>query len=114
MVSPYSPPEAPEPGFPEANRKIRFWKTARWISLALIVLPPIAGISGTVLGMIRAFGELAEDGEADPAILAGDISEAMLTTLYGMLVSLIGVILLIVAIRRLRVWKRSSGAGNQA
>ncbi|MES2982427.1 MAG: MotA/TolQ/ExbB proton channel family protein [Verrucomicrobiota bacterium] len=49
-----------------------------------IVLPPLLGLVGTVIGMIRAFGELQKAGGADPSVLAGDISIALLTTLWGL------------------------------
>jgi biopolymer transport protein ExbB len=48
-------------------------------------LAPLLGLLGTVLGMIDAFRELeAAGGRADPAVLAGGIWEALLTTAAGL------------------------------
>ena len=50
---------------------------------------PMLGLFGTVLGMVGAFGTLASgDGSADPASLAGDISVALLTTLWGLVTAI--------------------------
>lgn len=46
---------------------------------------PMLGLLGTVLGMVGCFGTLAESGSADPSQLAGDISVALLTTLWGLI-----------------------------
>lgn len=50
---------------------------------------PLLGLLGTVLGMIAAFQALQEAGSrADPALLAGGIWEALLTTAAGMAVAI--------------------------
>jgi len=50
---------------------------------------PLLGLLGTVLGMIAAFQALqAAGGRADPALLAGGIWEALLTTAAGMAVAI--------------------------
>ena len=50
---------------------------------------PMIGLFGTVLGMVGAFGTLASgDGSANPSDLAGDISVALLTTLWGLVVAI--------------------------
>ncbi len=46
---------------------------------------PMLGLLGTVIGMVGAFGTLSEVGSADPSQLAGDISVALLTTLWGLI-----------------------------
>lgn len=51
----------------------------------IATLAPLLGLLGTVLGMIDAFRELeAAGGRADPAVLAGGIWEALLTTAAGL------------------------------
>lgn len=53
-------------------------------------LAPLLGLFGTVLGMIEAFQALQEAGSRpDPAVLAGGIWEALLTTAAGMGVAII-------------------------
>lgn len=50
---------------------------------------PLLGLLGTVMGMIAAFQTLQEAGaRADPAMLAGGIWEALLTTAAGMAVAI--------------------------
>ena len=50
---------------------------------------PLLGLLGTVTGMIAAFQTLQEAGSrADPALLAGGIWEALLTTAAGMAVAI--------------------------
>lgn len=50
---------------------------------------PLLGLLGTVTGNIRAFGVLGTVGAGggDPAILARGISEALITTAAGIIVS---------------------------
>lgn len=48
-------------------------------------LAPLIGLLGTVIGMITAFIALEKTGgQANPALLAGGIWEALLTTAYGL------------------------------
>ncbi|ANT65514.1 MULTISPECIES: MotA/TolQ/ExbB proton channel family protein [Prosthecochloris] len=55
---------------------------------------PLVGLLGTVLGMVDAFRNVAgSGGQADPAILAGGIWEALLTTAAGLSVALPAMIL---------------------
>lgn len=50
---------------------------------------PLVGLLGTVLGMIEAFAALSEvKGQIDPAILAGGIWKALLTTAAGLIVAI--------------------------
>ncbi len=51
----------------------------------IATIAPLLGLLGTVLGMIAAFQALQTAGaQADPALLAGGIWEALLTTAAGM------------------------------
>lgn len=61
-------------------------KSMTWINYISVIAQasPMLGLTGTVIGMVRAFGTLKTAGAADPALLAGDISVALLTTLWGL------------------------------
>ena len=59
-----------------------------WISL-FISLAPMLGFTGTVMGMIGAFDDIAAANQMSPAIVASGISEALLTTLFGLVVAMI-------------------------
>ncbi len=69
------------------------------LSKNLVILSTIASISvltgllGTVLGMIRAFGALAQAGAPDALALATGISEALINTAFGILGSLLAIVL---------------------
>ena len=52
----------------------------------------LAGLIGTVLGMINAFAALANTGAPDTAALATGISEALVNTLFGILTSALAII----------------------
>lgn len=107
--SPYQAPAAPHGGEApdDLARKLRIWKRVRLVSVVACILLPLRGIAGTALGMVRAFEELRQAGEADPSELAGHISSAMLTTFYGMLLLLPALALLVVSILRVRRLKRA-------
>lgn len=49
---------------------------------------PLLGLLGTVLGMIRVFREISEVGVGQGNLLAGGISEAILTTAAGLVVAI--------------------------
>ena len=52
-------------------------------------ISPLLGLLGTVTGNIKAFGVLGQFGSvADPSLLATGISEALLTTAAGIIVSI--------------------------
>jgi biopolymer transport protein ExbB len=50
----------------------------------IAAITPLIGLLGTVLGMIKVFAAITEFGVGDPTILAGGISEALLTTAAGL------------------------------
>ena len=56
---------------------------------SVVQIAPLLGLFGTVLGMIEAFQTLQNAGsEADPAVLAGGIWVALLTTAVGLAVAI--------------------------
>jgi biopolymer transport protein ExbB/TolQ len=46
---------------------------------------------GTVLGIIRAFQDIALKGNSTPAVVAAGVSEALVTTAAGLLVAVLAV-----------------------
>jgi len=63
-------------------------KNVSWLSL-FIALAPMLGFMGTVIGMIQAFDKIEEAGDMDPALVAGGIKVALLTTVFGLVVAII-------------------------
>lgn len=49
---------------------------------------PMLGLLGTVTGMIQAFNNMALKGAGDPNVVAGGISQALLTTAYGLIIAI--------------------------
>lgn len=49
---------------------------------------PLLGLLGTVVGMIKVFSAIMIHGVGDPGILAGGISEALVTTAAGLTVAI--------------------------
>ena len=58
----------------------------------------LIGLAGTVIGMLRAFEKLAQEKAPQAEALASDISRALYATAGGTALSLIGAILLLVAL----------------
>jgi len=59
-----------------------------WISL-FIAIAPMLGFMGTVVGMIQAFNRIETVGDLSPAVVAGGIKVALLTTVFGLIVAII-------------------------
>jgi biopolymer transport protein ExbB len=56
------------------------------------VIAPFVGLFGTVLGIIRAFQDIALKGNSTPAVVAAGVSEALVTTAGGLLVAVVAVV----------------------
>jgi biopolymer transport protein ExbB len=52
------------------------------------VIAPMVGLTGTVLGMIDAFGAMGQPGAADPARLSGAIGHVLHATAGGLIVAI--------------------------
>jgi len=63
-------------------------KNISWLSL-FIALAPMLGFMGTVIGMIKAFDNIAASNEMSPATVATGIQVALLTTVFGLVVAII-------------------------
>ncbi|MBN2333490.1 MAG: MotA/TolQ/ExbB proton channel family protein [Deltaproteobacteria bacterium] len=51
-------------------------------------IAPLLGLLGTVTGMIKAFTVISQSGVGNPQLLAGGISEALITTAAGLTVAI--------------------------
>jgi len=58
-----------------------------WLGL-IATVTPLLGLTGTVIGMIKAFMVMASSRSVDPSMLAGGIWEALITTAAGLLVAI--------------------------
>jgi biopolymer transport protein ExbB len=59
-----------------------------WVLATVANVAPLFGFLGTVTGMIKSFAVLAEIGMGNPKAVAAGISEALITTAYGLFIAL--------------------------
>lgn len=59
----------------------------------IAVISPFVGLFGTVLGIIRAFNDIALKGNSSPAVVAAGVAEALITTATGLGIAIIAVVL---------------------
>jgi biopolymer transport protein ExbB len=70
------------------EESIKLHQKVGWLALISNVAP-MMGLLGTVSGMVEAFNTIASSGgQASPAELAGGISKALLTTMFGLIVAI--------------------------
>lgn len=71
---------------------------ARWLAVLGVALytGPGWGLVGTVIGMVRAFDTLGKNSDATPELLSQDIRIAMMASMIGLGVGLIGAIVILV------------------
>ncbi len=65
----------------EAEKLDRFL----WLVRVVSVVAPLLGLLGTVTGMIQTFQAITLFGAGDPKMMAGGISEALVTTMLGLM-----------------------------
>lgn len=63
-------------------------KNMIWLNTVITVAPMI-GFTGTVVGMIAAFDAIKAANDISPAVVAGGISQALLTTAFGLITAMI-------------------------
>ncbi len=54
----------------------------------IAAVAPLLGLLGTVMGMIKVFAEIMAQGTGNASVLAGGISEALITTAAGLSVAI--------------------------
>ncbi len=54
----------------------------------IAIISPLLGLLGTVIGMIKVFSEIMVQGAGNANVLAGGISEALITTAAGLCVAI--------------------------
>lgn len=54
----------------------------------IAAITPLLGLLGTVIGMIKVFSVITAQGVGNPTVLAGGISEALITTAAGLSVAI--------------------------
>ncbi|MEZ4332788.1 MAG: MotA/TolQ/ExbB proton channel family protein [Myxococcota bacterium] len=59
-----------------------------WLVKVVSVVAPLLGLLGTVTGMIKTFQSITLFGAGDPRMMAGGISEALVTTMLGLVAAI--------------------------
>ncbi|MCW1921401.1 MotA/TolQ/ExbB proton channel family protein [Luteolibacter arcticus] len=113
MTEPYMPPSTVEGPLPDLFKKKNFWKRAIWWASASVILPPLGGMLVTVIGMMRAFGELAVQG-GDTGELTQHVGTVLQATALGLAISFFGLIFLVVAIVRFCSYRKQCLAISRA
>lgn len=54
----------------------------------IAAITPLLGLLGTVVGMVNVFEAITSEGVGNPSVLAGGISEALITTAAGLIVAI--------------------------
>ncbi|TGD73602.1 MotA/TolQ/ExbB proton channel family protein [Mangrovimicrobium sediminis] len=54
----------------------------------IAAVTPLIGLLGTVVGMIRVFAEIMSQGTGNASVLAGGISQALITTAAGLTIAI--------------------------
>ena len=72
-----------------AHAAERLQASVDWLA-DIAAIAPLVGLLGTVLGMFQAFGGIAGDlaANARPVVLAQGVSQAIVTTVFGLVVSI--------------------------
>ena len=74
----------------EGARQAESMQSQAQLLLDLSAIAPMLGLLGTTLGMLKAFGGVAQDVmlAAKPVILAQGVSQAIITTIFGLIVAI--------------------------
>lgn len=73
----------------EAQERIRRMESGFNYLTALSSLAPLTGFLGTVSGMIGAFKSIASATDVNAQLVAGGIYEALITTVFGLIIAII-------------------------
>ena len=68
----------------------QMYSSVEWLA-DIAAIAPLIGLLGTVLGMFSAFGGIASDvaANAKPVVLAQGVSQAIVTTIFGLAIAIL-------------------------
>jgi biopolymer transport protein ExbB len=81
--------DAKDPSAEGARLADEIFSAVDWLA-DIAAIAPLVGLLGTVLGMFQAFGGIASDVAtgAKPVVLAQGVSQAIVTTIFGLVVAI--------------------------
>ncbi|MBI4403272.1 MAG: MotA/TolQ/ExbB proton channel family protein [Deltaproteobacteria bacterium] len=74
-------------------RLVSYLKRNLWILGTIGSASPFLGLLGTVIGIVRAFHDMAEKGAGGFSVVAAGISEALIATAAGLMVAILSLIM---------------------
>ena len=72
----------------QARQEVHFLERGLGILETVAAIAPILGLLGTVMGMIKVFSTISIQGVGDAASLSSGISEALISTAFGLSVGI--------------------------
>ncbi len=93
LISPADPAEEHRARYAEQRHAaaVRELKRHLWLVGTIGSLAPFVGLFGTVLGIVRAFENMAATGSGGFAVVAAGISEALVATAAGLLIGVVSI-----------------------
>lgn len=73
-------------------RMMGHMKQNLWILGTIGSASPFLGLLGTVIGIVRAFHNMAQSGSGGLAVVGAGISEALIATAFGLIVAIIALL----------------------
>lgn len=83
-----NPEQIKEEVLDQGRQEIRYLERGLTILETVAAIAPILGLLGTVLGMINVFSTISRLGVGDPSSLSAGISEALISTAFGLSVGI--------------------------
>jgi biopolymer transport protein ExbB len=89
LMNRFHPREIMKESIEETGRQVVL-ELERYLNMlgTIASITPLLGLLGTVIGMIKVFTAIMTQGVGNPSVLAGGISEALLTTAAGLVVAI--------------------------
>jgi biopolymer transport protein ExbB/TolQ len=93
------------------RESIRLWKSVLWVGGALAA-GPVWGLLATIVGMLRTFGQMNGDISQAATSITGGVATALIGTQIGLAICPVGVLFLVLAMRRIGPLKQQLAALN--
>lgn len=72
----------------QGRQEVRFLERGLPVLETVAGIAPLLGLLGTVIGMIKVFNVISTQGAGQASLLAGGISEALITTATGLVIGI--------------------------
>ncbi len=69
-----------------------FLRRYMWPMGTIGVIAPFLGLFGTIMGIMKSFSSIAEAGKSNFGVVAAGLSEALVTTAFGIIIAVVALI----------------------